>query len=132
MNPKHLGLTLSKMEPCDHYGDLAMPSAAARAKRASRSTCDTSNIHREWRQEAAVRHTAVNTDRLFQSHQDVQGGERHSIKFSIKDAVHNEFVLAPLLFRMARDRTHPIPYLEDLARESLAYLEFDQYLFSIL
>lgn len=104
-----------------------------RKNRASkRPSCDTQLIHREWKQEPAVRHTAVKTDRLFESSQASENGQSTAIKFCIKDAVHNRFVLEPLLHRMAKVEVHPLPYLDNLLNERLASITHIVYIFSYL
>ena len=107
---------------------VAMPRKAAREKAAARPSCDINDIHREWKEQAAVRHVAINTDRLFESSMNTPGLEKKSVKFCIKDAVHNQHVMAPLLYRMARDPTHPLPTLSNVARESLVYKCYDSFL----
>ena len=97
-----------------------MPRKLDREKAAARPACDIENIHREWKAEAAVRHAAINTDRLFESSMNTEGLERKAVKFCIKDAVYNQYVMAPLLYRMAQEPSHPLPTLSNLARESLA------------
>ena len=101
----------------------AMPSRSVVAARAEKPSCDVENLHREWKDSAGVRNVAIKQDRLFESSKrvgdsDVQG-EKATLKFCIKDAVHNQFVLMPILQRMAAVEGHPLPYLKPLARESL-------------
>ena len=85
-------------------------------------SCDAGRVHREWKQEPAVRHAVVKNDRMFESHLVESGKEVPAVKSTIKDAVHDQFVLIPLLQRMAQHANHPVPYVNDLARESLAYI----------
>ena len=92
-----------------------MPRSTS-ATAAARTPCNVDGVWKEWKQQAAVRHVAVETDRLFESSQ----GAKQAIKFCIKDAVRNEYVLAPLLYRMAMVENHPLPYVKPLANESLA------------
>ena len=84
--------------------------------------CDIENVHREWKEAPAVRLAAVRNDRLFESPRkvgDSPGGGQPSVKACIKDAVHNQYVLLPLLQRMALVEGHQLPFLKDIARESL-------------
>ena len=94
-----------------------------RAADPDRPVCNLERVHREWKESAAVRLVSVRRDRLFESSNCKPGvGDDPTcatIKFCIKDAVHNQFVLIPLLRRMASDGKHPLPPLKDLARENL-------------
>lgn len=110
VDAQHLALA----SPWPH---CAMPRRSATAAALLRESCDVHNIHREWKEQAAVRHVAVQRDRLFHSYQ----GEGYSIKFVIKDAVHNQHVLIPMLKRMAILNKHPLPKLKNLAKEMLGY-----------
>ena len=89
------------------------PSASA----AARPACHVEGVYKEWKDAPAVRQVVIETDRLFQSSSD----ERKAIKFCIKDAVRNQYVLAPVLFRMALNDSHPLPCLKVLARENLVF-----------
>ena len=84
-------------------------------------TCDVSGVYKEWKEAPSVRLVALRADRLFESSKSMvpNGGEKGTIKFNIKDAVHNQFVLKPLLERMSQHDHHPVPYVKDLAREKL-------------
>lgn len=84
-------------------------------------TCDVSGVYKEWKEAPSVRLVALRQDRLFESSKPPvpKGEEKVGIKFNIKDAVHNQFVLKPLLERMSQHDHHPVPYVKDLAREKL-------------
>lgn len=97
----------------------AMPRKPAAAAKPS---CDVENISREWKDAPAVRLVAVRRDRLFESSKvrsDVD--ENQPLKFCIKDAVHNQYVLIPMLRRMAMQKNHPLPSLKAIAREILCW-----------
>ena len=83
------------------------------------ASCNIENVNRQWKEAAAVRLVAVKRDRLFESCMASEG-ENLPLKFSIKDAIHNQFVLIPVLRAMALDPKHPLPILKHLARESLS------------
>ncbi|CAK9032793.1 unnamed protein product [Durusdinium trenchii] len=53
---------------------------------------------------------AIRSDRLFESHKGAKAEQ--PLKICIKDAVHNMYVLIPLLEKMALDPSHPLPYLK--------------------
>ena len=108
----HLGSTTS-----DHHSpNSSMPrSSSAKPKADRKVACDIENIYREWKAAPACRHVAVETDRIFQSHQ----GRGKAIKFCIKDAVHNKFVLTPLLERLTLTPQLKLPSVKALAREIL-------------
>ena len=83
-------------------------------------TCEVGGVYKEWKAENAVRLVAVRSDRLFESSKAKDpSGEPVGVKFNIKDSVHNQFVLKPLLQRMALHEHHPLPYIKDVAREKL-------------
>ena len=83
-------------------------------------TCEVDGVYKDWKAENAVRLVAVRSDRLFEPTKAKDpSGEPMSIKFNIKDSVHNQFVLKPMLQRMAMYEHHPLPYVKDLAREKL-------------
>lgn len=88
---------------------------------AAKPVCNVETVSREWKEIPGVRHVAVQRDRLFESHIQGETEDKVAIKFCIKDAVHNQQVLIPLLRRMSVDKVHPIPHLKPLARESLSY-----------
>ena len=90
-------------------------SSSAKPKAAQKVACDIENIYREWKAAPACRHVAVEDDRMFQSHQ----GKNKTVKFCIKDAVHNKFVLTPLLERLTVTPEHKLPSVKALAREIL-------------
>ena len=94
-----------------------MPRRSAADPR--RPACSIDRVHREWKEAPAVRLVSVKRDRLFESSKDKDNTTASSIKFCIKDAVHNQFVLIPLLRRMAAHETHPLPPLKALAQETL-------------
>ena len=82
---------------------------------ASKATCDVENVYRQWKECPGIRHTAIKLDRIFEpSRKD------EPVKFCIRDCVHNQLVIIPLLERMARDPSHPIPYIKALCREHLS------------
>lgn len=88
---------------------------------AAKPVCNVERVSREWKALPGVRHVAVQRDRLFESHIQGESHEKVAIKFCIKDAVHNQQVLIPLLERMSVDKAHPIPHLKPLAQESLSF-----------
>ena len=97
-----------------------MPPAPAVAANRTNPACDVERVHREWKDTPAVRHISVRRDRLFESHKSHPDSDEHSgIKFCIKDAVHNQHVLLPLLRRMAHDEKHPLPSLKSLITQTL-------------
>lgn len=55
------------------------------------------NVWREWRDEPAVRSTAIDNGGLIVSHL----GPGKPVKICIKDAVRNKYVITPCLKRMA-------------------------------
>lgn len=82
------------------------------------AACDVTNVNRCWKEEHSVRRVAVKWDRIFEPSKIVdEDNKAPIIKFSIKDAVHNQFVLVPILERMAASPEHPLPYLKPLAHE---------------
>ena len=83
------------------------------------ATCDVLDVYKDWKKEPSVRLVTLRADRLFEASGQHASTERLSVKFNIKDAVHNQFVLKPLLHRMAQHDHHPVPYVKDLAREKL-------------
>ena len=95
---------------------VPMPRSKSAAAAASKP-CNIDGVWKEWKQQAAVRHVAVEHDRMFASS---QGDQKKSVKICIKDAVHNQHVLAPVLRRMAVAEKHKLPYVKILANESLA------------
>ena len=95
----------------------AMPSKLAAAAKPS---CNVENINREWKDAPAVRLVAVRRDRLFESSKvrsDLE--ENQPLKLCIKDAVHNKYVLIPMLRRMAMMKNHTLPSVKAIAREIL-------------
>lgn len=82
-------------------------------------TCDVEMVYREWKDDPSVRMVACRTDRIFESSK-TSGADVVGVRFNIKDAVHNQCVLKPLLHRMAQHPHHPVPYVKELAKESLA------------
>ena len=96
--------------------------------------CDIENVHRDWKEAPAVRLAAVRNDRLFESSGkvgDSPSGGKPAVKACIKDAVHNQYVLLPLLERVALVENHQLPCLKDIARESLrlkCYILFENHL----
>lgn len=90
--------------------------------------CDVELLSREWKQAPAVRLVAVEADRLLVS----PDGKGESIKICIKHAVHNKFALIPVLERMAKHPSHPIPYIKPLAKESpsLIYMDLSFFYFT--
>lgn len=96
-----------------------MPSAAVDQKpKGERAACETELIYRAWKESNAVRMVALRTDRLFEFPKPKGGGESKS-RVSIKNAVHNQYVLIPLLKNMAMHPEHPLPYIKPLAGETL-------------
>lgn len=105
---------LQKTRSCSTQGSGAMPVKGQPRKAA----CDVSTVHRCWKDAHSVRRVSVKCDRLFETSSTVgELDEKPNIKFTIKDAVHNQFVLVPLLERMSKHPHHPIPYLKPLAHE---------------
>ena len=84
-------------------------------------TCDVTDVYKDWKLSGSVRMVALRSDRLFESSKP-----NGSIKFSIVDAVHNQYVLKPLLERMAQHDHHPVPYVKELAREK-PFLSSEQF-----
>ena len=104
------------LQLCPHPAAMPRPAAAS----CPRPSCDVERVHREWKDTPAVRHVSVRRDRLFESHQPhPDSDEKVSIKFCIKDVVHNQYVLIPLLRRMAHDEKHPLPSLKSLITQTL-------------
>lgn len=115
MSNKAFGLNLEIPEA---PFSLAMPRRGSGQAKVERSTCETENINRAWMNSDAVRFVTIRNDRMFESHRG-RGADK-VVKVSIKDAVHNKFALIPLLESMASHDGHPLPYVKDLARETLA------------
>ena len=92
-----------------------MPRSSSAPKAAPKVACDIENVYREWKAAPACRHVAVETDRIFESHE----GKGKGVKFCIKDAVHNKFVLTPLLERLRFTPQMKLPSVKALAREIL-------------
>lgn len=98
---------------------LAMPAVQSKARAASMPACDVDQVSRLWKESHSVRRVAVRSDRLFESpRKAVEGEEKIPVKLCIKDAIHNQNVLIPILHRMASHPKHPLPYLKPLAHES--------------
>ena len=98
----------------------AMPSNASKLAAAAKPSCNVENINREWKDAPAVRLVAVRRDRLFESSKvrsDLE--ENQPLKLCIKDAVHNKYVLIPMLRRMAMMKNHILPSVKAIAREIL-------------
>jgi len=55
-------------------------------------TCDVADVYKDWKLSASVRMVALRSDRLFEPSKP-----KESIKFSIVDAVHNQYVLNTLV-----------------------------------
>lgn len=117
-NHSQFGFKLwDKIRCKDRFTRASPMPRAPRADAAVRSPCLVEGVYKEWKNAPAVRNVVLETDRLFQS----SCHERKAIKFCIKDAVYNQYVLAPVLFRMAMVDSHPLPCLKVLARENLAF-----------
>ena len=102
-----------------------MPSNRGSGKK--KATCDVTNVNRCWKEEHSVRKVAIKWDRIFEPSRIVDEDDKTPIiKFSIKDAVHNQYVLIPILERMAALPEHPLPYLKPLAHEFLALQKLDR------
>jgi hypothetical protein len=87
-------------------------------------TCEVDGVYKEWKAENAVRMVAVRSDPLFEPNKAKDSsGEPIGVKFNIKDSVHNQFVLNPMLQRMAQHQHHPLPYVKDVAQENLIRLQ---------
>lgn len=80
--------------------------------------CDTDLVYREWKNEPSVRLVTVKRDRMFEP-TNSDKDPLPDIKINIRDCVHNQYVLKPLLHRMAKYSHHPLPYIKPLAREIL-------------
>lgn len=86
----------------------------------TRPSCDPELVYRTWKATDSIRMVAIRSDRLFESHKGAKAEQ--PLKICIKDAVHNMYVLIPLLEKMALDPSHPLPYLKPLARETLVHM----------
>ncbi len=92
---------------------LAMPSSSSAKKRAA---CETQHVSRAWHDSHVMRRVAVRRDRLFESFKSTDS-ESYPIKVCIKDSIHNQYVLIPLLEKMALHSHHPLPTIKALAKE---------------
>lgn len=110
------------------FGSASMPFKDKEGKELP--TCEISRVYREWKEQPAVRQVAIRADRLFEaSRPPAADGVPAGIKFGIRDAVHNQFVLRPLLQRMAQNPHHPVPYVKELGAESLAQALYKLFLY---
>ena len=99
-------------------GAPAMPPKAEVAKPA----CNVELVYRDWKSSPGVRAVVVKWDRLFEATK-----EDETIKICIKDAVHNQCVIKPVLHRMAADPSHPLPYVKTLMRESFGFSNYQHF-----
>ena len=113
---------------CEASGQAVAKPAA---RPAVRPTCEIENVYRSWRDSIAVRHVAVRNDRLFEFPKPKDGSELKT-KISIKTAVHNQYVLIPLLAKMAEHTGHPLPKVKPLARETNLSFWIDVFIFHCL
>lgn len=93
-----------------------MPSATS--GKVKMTACDATHVYRAWMEAHSVRRVAISCDRLFESSvPSDKNGHTTPVKFTIKDSIHNQYVLIPLLERMAEHPGHPLPYIKPLAKE---------------
>lgn len=117
----HLGLNLERrnLAPIQGVSRVLVPSGAPvmpRKAQASKPACNAELVYRDWKSSPGVRAVVVRRDRLFEP-----ATANQNIKICIKDAVHNQCVIKPVLYRMAADPSHPLPYLKPLLRESFGF-----------
>ena len=103
--------------PASLCGACSMPSADSH-KKVSKVACNIENVYREWKANPAVRKVIIARDRMFESWK----GPSDGVKFGIKDAVHNRFVLIPLLEKLSVTPGLKLPSVKSLAREILGFL----------